>query len=207
MIFSRRSVGKPFPLETRGDDNEMVFVRRPEPEPKKGQGGISEPIEESVPVGDGVIGSTDAGSNNVRAANAFFCTQVTPTTAGNVSYGHVYIANGSSQGFTLGIYDDSGNILAYGNANGIAGPGWLNIALNTTVEISEGTSYRIGVVSNDPSWNLYNDLTETGARRQSYTMTYGTTLSNFDFGGATPAFDVADQAFTIIFNNDSGDPA
>lgn len=158
--------------------------------------------------GDGVIGSSDTDSSVVRGANEFFYNEITPTTAGTVSYGKVYVQNHGTSGITIAIYSDgsTGNRLAYANTTVATNTAqWVVLALNTSVTLSAGVTYRIGVVSNDPSWNLYNDTSFAGGVREKITMTYATTPpATADF--SSPGFSTTGDAFSVIFTNTAGTP-
>lgn len=129
----------------------------------------------------GLIGNTLISDSNTRTSNEFVYSSFTTTTAGRISYCHARIAGFSGTGFTIGVYDIDGNILAYHNtASGGSATAWQGGALNTPVIIEASTEYIIGIVTNDASWSMFKRLSVANHYRRRKAMTYGATLANFD---------------------------
>jgi len=131
-------------------------------------------------VGDGFVGNNendDYSTVTGRAANNFYYLNIASETAGAVNYIHVYTRSAdSSANITLGLYDTSGNILAYANGNITSTIEWTSLQLNTEVTLTE-TNYIIGFVPDETHTGLWQSSAGDKVSRDA--MTYSTTLSNF----------------------------
>lgn len=133
----------------------------------------------------GLIGNTTTLDSNARAAHTFVYSSFTTTTPGRISFCHAKVSNISTGSITIGVYNLDGTILAYYNGTAGTSTAWYGGALNTSIQVASGTSYIIGLVTNDASWSMFKDGSEAGHYRRRKLMTYATTLSNFDFSGST----------------------
>jgi hypothetical protein len=154
----------------------------------------------------GTIGQTtgktlfEGGANNVLWISSF-----PALTSGTVGYIHTYLQFGDSQSFTACLFDASGTILAYRNF-GISGngPSWYDGALNTTVSLTSGTLYYLGVVSNDTVWRMFYAASMTGYNTRSIAFAYTATPGNFVPGSSS--ISTPSAALTIYVNNSASSP-
>lgn len=152
----------------------------------------------------GLIGLTLQTDSNTRAANEFVYSSFTTTTAGQISYCHSRMG-GNTGSVTIGVYDASGNILAYWNGTAGATTGWYGGALNTPIIIEAGTSYIIGLVTNDVSWSQFKRASVSNHYRRRIAMTYADTLANQDFSTGYSS-DSESNAITIQCDDDAATP-
>ncbi len=143
-----------------------------------GAGSVTTTYSRSNP---GVIGNTSITDGNARVNNQFVYSSYTVTTAGAISTCHARISNVSTGSITIGVYALDGTVLAYYNGTAGTSVAWYGGSLNTSVLLAEGTSYILGVVSNDTSWLMFKDGNEPGHYRRRKTMNYATVLADFDF--------------------------
>lgn len=104
----------------------------------------------SAAVVNGVIGSTTTSGNavNTVAGKAFFGDFIT-TTAGTISYAHIYItASDQDETICACIWASDGSVKACSETVTInVASGWFNVALGSSVTIDASATYWIGFVS------------------------------------------------------------
>lgn len=154
----------------------------------------------------GTIGQTTGKTNFEGGVNNVLLISSYPaTTSGNVTHIHAYIQFGDSQNFTAGIWDSSGNILGYRNfAISGNGPSWYDGALNTTVSLTAGTLYYMGVVSNDTVWRMFYTNPLSGYNTRSISFTYTATPGNFTPGSSSIV--TTSAALTIYADTSASSP-
>lgn len=164
-------------------------------------------------VSDGEIGSINSGQSASRVNNKFYWTHAQPTTAGIISYCHVYLNAGATTGVSMGVYLDDGTLQGSGNTTpGTTDTTWVNVPITPNVTLTAGTEYNIGVVTDSTSFSLYHTATSSysGAERRAKTMTYSASLSNqsatYFTDTGTMDFNVSNEGFTIICDNSAADP-
>ena len=159
-----------------------------------------------APAAEGLIGSSSTSAAYfVISANYLIWTPYVTTTAGDVTYGHVYLQGGDDSDACVSIHDSSGNLLGYGDVDIGAdnGPHWVNIPLVASVSLSAATTYWLGVQI-DVSANIW----ETGT--SALGTDYYSTASSYDVPPDDPITKDGDGDpgdMSIIFNNSSGDPS
>jgi hypothetical protein len=154
----------------------------------------------------GTIGQTtgktvfEGGANNILWISSY-----PATTSGTVGFIHTYIQFGGSQNFTAGIWDASGTILAYRNFFiGDNGPSWYDGALNTTVSLTSGTLYYLGVVSDDTVWRMFYTTPLSGYNTRSIAFAYTATPGNFTPGSSS--ISTPSAALTVYVDNSASSP-
>lgn len=161
--------------------------------------------EGGSPPSNGVIGNTATNDNVTYGAQYIVFNAFTPTTAGDITYCHLYVSAAPSAAVALGVYNSSGVLLGYGSAT-CSATGWLNIALNTTVTLTESTTYWLGFQTAGGAWSMgvnFNSLTGslrtcTASPCNSYSAT------------STPISDAGESTsgtIRMICNTSSGDPS
>jgi hypothetical protein len=149
--------------------------------------------------GNGQVGDPDTGSALTgRVNDVFYFSSFTATSAGTVNYAHVkFSANSGTNKFA--IYDSGGNRLAFGSANGGSGTGErIDFTLNTSVCLTGGSVYYIGVTSTDTSYSLFQD-TGTGARRTIAMSASSDPAATLDVGSST--LQNGSQQYIMTVNN------
>jgi hypothetical protein len=154
----------------------------------------------------GTIGQTtgktlfEGGANNVLWISSY-----PAATSGTVGFIHAYLQFGDSQNFTACLFDASGTILAYRNfAISGNGPSWYDGALNTTVSLTSGTLYYLGVVSDDTVWRMFYTASLSGYNTRSIAFAYTATPGNFVPGSSS--ISTPSAALTIYVDNSASSP-
>ena len=157
--------------------------------------------------GEGLIGTltdntTDVGCDEEKIWHSKF----QPTVAGTVSWGHLWIIDGNSAAMCISIFSSDGTELASGASAdvGDGSTGWVNIEMDTPVEVSGSTDYYLGFqVSAEVLIGRHYIEGVTGYRYYDGSYTY-------DCGGSVNAEEStgtgSERELVIIFNNSSGDP-
>lgn len=154
---------------------------------------------------NGVIGSTQTNDNVTYTAQYIMFNAFTPTTAGDITYCHLAVNAAPSAAVALGVYNSSGVLLGYGSAT-CSATGWLNIALNTTVTLTESTTYWLGFQTAGGAWSMgVNFYSLSGSARTctaSPCNSYSATSSPISDAG-----EFAAGTIRMICNTSSGDPS
>lgn len=157
--------------------------------------------------GNGYIGQSATDNSHSEANNVFHYSTFTviSSSAGALNYGHVEVNSTTGQHFTLGLYDSSGNRLAYANGAAITNAeAWFTAQLNIQYTITAGVTYIIGCVTDDTAYTFdFKGSVATSLR--SISMTYGVTPAA-SFDPLTSTLVGAGNAYTIVFDNQNGTP-
>lgn len=154
----------------------------------------------------GEIGFTDiGGTTQVKTSQYIYFSSATPTTEGDVRYGHLYVADSNDETFAIRLYNSSGNaVLCCTGTIADDTPGWINCDAGESYSVVDAANYGVSL-QGDGGFKIGDG---NGEVRYFNTGWDGG-------GGVCPAQTdpISDQGLTtsggaiaIIWNNTPGDP-
>jgi len=164
----------------------------------KGSGGAT-----PTPTPEGVIGTTShTGTfDTISTTSITNEATTTPTTAGEVRYGHVWVedSNGATAVcVSLNLASDGSVLLYGGGTRADNSAGWVNVDAGSSYTLVALTEYRLTVSS---PYGTTVTLGKGGSANTSYSGNNCTVTQTWStgWGFASP--------ITIIWNNTPGDPS
>jgi len=157
--------------------------------------------------GSGLIGTLIDNTTNVDCdVEKLWHSKFQPSVAGTVSWGHVWVIDGNNATMCISLFNVGGTELASGASADIGNnhEGWVNIEMDTPVEVASSTDYYLGFqVSAEIYIGRHYIESVTGLRYydNSYTYNCGGNVNAEEATGTG-----GEREITIVFNNASGDP-
>lgn len=162
-------------------------------------------------VSSGSVGITDQSAATTTIYNGtVYYEKFQPTSAGTVSYGHIYVSDSNGSSVCLSLHSSDGTKLLSAESSTITDgvAGWVNLSMGGSTSVSASTDYYLGVrVANGSGSGVIEQ--GTGDATGFYIFDSTTCGENISTPGEAGDVRAGSQNLspTIIFNNSSGDPS
>ncbi|MCD6329203.1 MAG: DUF4082 domain-containing protein, partial [Candidatus Cloacimonetes bacterium] len=160
-----------------------------------------------APTINGAIGTSIENTTTVDCGvEKLWHSKFETTDAGTISYGHIYIDDGNNAKMCISIHSSDGTCIGSGESADIGDntAEWINIELNSPVDITASTNYYLGFQV-DAEIYIKRHYIEgvTGYRYSdnSYTYNCGGNVNAEESTGTG-----SEREIVILFNNTAGDP-